>query len=134
MEPEFGFAVVHIPHASTVVPEAYRNTILLDERRFRREMCRMTDAFCDELYDDPGFPCRIVAAYSRFVCDTERFRDDRREPRAKWGQGLMYTRTTRGRRLRRYDEALRGTILREIYDPHHARLTEAVETALARHG
>jgi len=46
----------------------------------------------------------------------------------------MYVRTVYGRPLRNYDEELRNTILNEIYDPHHAKLTAAVEEALARYG
>ena len=134
MADDFGFVVVHVPHASTLIPEDYRETILLDDKRLWREVRRMTDAFCDELYDAPEFTNRVVATHSRLVCDVERFRDDRHEARARWGQGLMYTRTRYGRRIRRYDLALRERILAEIYDPHHARLTEAVNTALANYG
>jgi len=134
MSKDYGFVVVHIPHASTLIPDKYRKTILLDDKRLWREMCRMTDAFCDELYDAPEFTTRVVASHSRFVCDVERFRDDNLEPCAKKGQGLMYTRTTLGRRLRDYDNDLRGTILSEIYDPHHERLTTAVEHALEAYG
>jgi len=134
MERDFGFVVVHVPHASVCIPEQYRKTILLDERNLRREMLRMTDAFCDELYDAPEFPTRVIATVSRLVCDVERFRDDHFEPRARVGQGLMYTHTMFGRRLRTYDGMLRETILREIYDPHHEMLSSAVENALGRYG
>ena len=131
---DYGFVVVHIPHASVEIPEKYSKSILLGQNQLWREMRRMTDAFCDELYDAPEFPVRIVAKYSRFVCDVERFRDDKLEPRAKFGQGLMYTRTVFGRRLRVNDKKLRDTILGEVYDPHHEKLTTAVENALERYG
>jgi N-formylglutamate amidohydrolase len=77
---------------------------------------------------------RVIAPVSRLVCDVERFRDDRLEPCATNGQGLMYTRTAHGRRLRNDDGELRNTILAELYDPHHVKLTSAVDEALARHG
>ena len=131
---DYGFVVVHVPHASILVPDEYRKTILLDDKTFEREIRRMTDAFCDELYDAPGFDNRVIAKYSRFVCDVERFRDDKLEKRAKFGQGLMYTRTRFFRKLRNYDEALRNKILEEVYDPHHAQLTSAVEQALNKYG
>jgi len=131
---DYGFTVVHIPHASVNIPGKYHKTIVLNEKRLWREMARMTDAFCDELYDAPEFQKRVVAPVSRLVCDVERFRDDRLEPCAKKGQGLLYVRTVYGRRLRNYDEELRNDVLREIYDPHHAKLTAAVEEALARYG
>ena len=134
MNKDYGFVVVHVPHASVAITDEYRNTILLDEKQLYKEIRRMTDLFCDELYDAPEFTNRVVAPVSRLVCDMERFRDDKLESRAKWGQGLMYTRTSFGRRLRHYDEHLREKILREIYDPHHQKLTDAVEEALRHYG
>lgn len=131
---DFGFVVVHVPHASFEIPPEYKESILLDDKSLEREMMRMTDAFCDELYDAPEFQNRVVAKYSRFVCDVERFRNDEDEPRFKYGQGLMYTRTTFGRRLRRLDGSLREKILRDVYDPHHECLTNAVDEALRKYG
>jgi len=131
---DFGFVVVHVPHASLDIPEQYGRSILLNKDRLWREMRRMTDAFCDELYDAPEFQTRVIAKYSRFVCDVERFRDDALESRAKYGQGLMYTHTTLGKRLRMYDKELRDKILEEVYVPHHERLTAAVENALETYG
>ena len=131
---DYGFVVVHVPHASVDIPEQFGKSILLSQAQLWREVRRMTDAFCDELYDAPEFTTRIIAKYSRFVCDVERFRDDRLEPRAKYGQGLLYTRTHLGRRLRFFDKQLRDTILSEVYDPHHDLLTAAVENALERYG
>ena len=67
--------LLHIPHASTVIPGNYlasfRQAILPHEIEV------MTDWFCDELFD-----CgrdRIVFPISRLVCDVERFRDDKQE-------------------------------------------------------
>jgi N-formylglutamate deformylase len=134
MEKDYGFVVVHVPHASVEMPDKYKKSILLDEKRLQREVRRMTDAFCDQLYDAPEFPTRVIAPVSRFVCDVERFRDDRLEPCAKFGQGLMYTQAATFRKLREYNQALRDEILREIYDPHHERLTTAVERALEKYG
>jgi N-formylglutamate amidohydrolase len=132
--PDYGFVVVHIPHASLEIPDRYGKSILLSRAELWRETRRMTDAFCDELYDAPEFRTRIIAQFSRFVCDVERFRDDRLESRVRYGQGLMYTRTTFGRRLRKHDAELRESILQEVYDPHHERLTAAVDSALERYG
>lgn len=129
-----GFVIVHVPHASLYIPEFYRNTILLDDKRLKQEMHRMTDAFCDELYFSPDFKNRITAPVSRLVCDVERFRDDEHEAFAKRGQGLMYTKCSDGRRLRRNDEALRSLILAEFYDPHHKKFTRMVDEILERYG
>lgn len=131
---DYGFVVVHIPHASVYIPNEYRGTILLSNDELQREIITMTDAFCDQLYDMPGVGARIIAPVSRLVCDMERFRDDEQEPCAQKGQGLMYTHTQGGRRLREYDNALRDKVLANFYDPHHARLTAAVDAALERYG
>jgi len=119
--------VVHVPHSSVCIPEEYRKSILLSDEDLRKELVFMTDAFCDELY---AFENMVVAPVSRFVCDMERFRDDKDEACAERGQGLLYTHTMDGRRLREFDAALRERVLREFYDPHHARLTVAVDEAL----
>ena len=39
-----------------------------------------------------------------------------------------------GKKIRDYDEELRNRILADFYDPHHARLTSAVDTALENCG
>jgi N-formylglutamate amidohydrolase len=46
----------------------------------------------------------------------------------------MYTRTWWGRKLREKDPVLREKLLRELYDPHHERLTAAVDSALDKYG
>ena len=127
-----GFVVVHVPHASVFIPDEYRRSIILSDEDLRREVVTMTDAFCDELYGGVGV--QVKAPVSRYVCDMERFRDDADEPCAKKGQGLMYTHTIFGVPMREYDLALRDKILREFYDPHHARLTAAVDEVLAKYG
>jgi N-formylglutamate amidohydrolase len=127
----FEHVVVHIPHSSVSIPEDYRSTIALDDETLSREIIAMTDAFCDELYGwDEEFPARIVFPVSRLVCDVERFRNDQDEPCAQKGQGLMYLRGMDYKKIRDYDETLRNRILAELYDPHHARLTAAVDQAL----
>jgi len=133
MEKDYGFVVVHVPHSSVEIPDKYKKTILINEKLLQREIRSMTDAFCDQLYDAPEFTARVIAPISRLVCDVERFRDDRLEPCAKKGHGLMYTRTTYRRKFRENDQTLRNEILREIYDPHHEKLTAAVDQALKRY-
>jgi len=131
---DYGFVLVHIPHSSTEIPEFYRKTILLNDEELSQEIQRMTDIFCDELYAAPGFDNRLVVPVSRLVCDMERFRDDKLELCAEYGQGLMYTKTHDGQLLRNYDEALRNKILAELYDPHHQKLTKMVDDALSKYG
>ena len=125
--------VLHIPHASLVIPDSYRDSILLNQSDLLAEQYWATDFYCDELFVLER--CQsIVADYSRFVCDVERFRDDCDEIGAQAGNGLFYTHTLRGIELRKPDSVLRDKVLAEVYDPHHTRLTEAVDEALERYG
>ena len=133
-EKDYGFVVVHVPHSSIYIPNEYMKDYIVSKKTLDKEILRMTDSFCDELYDPFGFEKRVVAEISRLVCDVERFRDDKDEYNARYGHGLMYTKTSLGRLMRENDETVRTKILEEIYDPHHKKLEEAVDTALDRYG
>ena len=128
-----GKLIIHIPHSSTSIPDEYMNGILLSEEELASELLWATDSFCDELFD-AGFGTRIVAEYSRLVCDVERMRNDSDEPYAQKGNGLLYTLTQRGALFRNLDNALREKVLEDIYDPHHAKLTSVVDEALSSYG
>jgi len=125
--------VIHVPHASTIIPVEYRRSILLSEDAIKEEIVWATDAYCDELFNMSDGEC-VVAEYSRLACDVERFRDDDMEPDAKNGNGLFYTRTQRGVKLRDHNPILRDKALTEIYDIHHQRLTETVDKVLSEYG
>ena len=119
--------IVHIPHSSLYIPDAYRSSFCVDDRIIRREQLYVTDAYTDELFrDDSLTETRVINPVSRLLCDVERFRDDKDEMNAKAGHGLMYTRGAFGRKLRDYDNDLRERILADFYDPHHACLTSCV--------
>ena len=123
--------VIHIPHASTVIPAEYLSGLIVDLDELDKEIIWSTDAYCDELFN-PGFGTRVIAQYSRLACDVERFRDDEQEPCAQVGQGLLYTYTARGKRFRRDNKALRDKALAEIYDLHHKELEMAVDNAISK--
>ena len=97
----------------------------------KSELLKMTDRYCDELFT--GFDA-VVFPVSRLVCDPERFRDDTQETMAQIGMGTVYTRTSSGEVLRRVTEEDREKLLRRYSDPHHTRLTEAVEEKLRIYG
>ena len=131
----FEHFVVHIPHDSFLIPEEFKASFVISEAELSRQQLAMSDAFTAELFsDDKIAKTRIINPVSRLVCDVERFRDDKDEYNAKIGQGLMYTRGVFGKKLRDYDEELRNKILAEYYDPHHAKLTAAVDEALEKCG
>jgi N-formylglutamate amidohydrolase len=96
------------------------------------ELLKMTDRYCDELFE--GACDSVIFPVSRLVCDPERFRSDSDEPMAKAGMGAVYCRSYTGNVLRRISEQERECILRTWYDPHHARLANAVRKKLDDHG
>jgi N-formylglutamate deformylase len=126
--------VLHIPHASRHIPAEAREDLLHDEA-LRRELVRMTDVWTDKLVDGFRLPAfRVVAPVSRLVVDVERFPDDAEEPMARHGMGAVYQRMSTGEPLRDLDLAGRERLLDRWYRPHHARLTEALDGALADQG
>ena len=122
--------LLHIPHASTVIPARFLPTF--DSAKLPHEIAVMTDWFCDELFD-----CgrdRIVFPVSRLVCDVERFRDDGDEIMASIGMGVTYRTASDRGFLRTVSEADRQDILSGYYDAHHAAFAKAVEEKLRAFG
>src|SRR5271169_3454801 len=94
-------AILHIPHASRLVPEEERQTFRLDDATLNSELLHMTDAYTDELFPvTPVEAARVLLPVSRLVCDVERFPSDEDEPMAARGMGAIYTRTSMGEVLR----------------------------------
>lgn len=118
--------LLHIPHASAVIPEKYLNAFYRE--KLPHELAVMTDHFCDELFE-----CgrdRIVFPVSRLVCDVERFRRNNEESMAKIGMGAVYRSASDLSPLRVITEPVRREIMRSLYDRHHAAFTKAVEKKL----
>lgn len=132
-EPHAPFTVLHIPHASVAMDALTRRSFCLDDASLDAELLAMTDWFTDELFSlDASLATRVVYPVSRLVLDPERFEDDLLEPMASVGMGAIYTHTSaRGALRYAVDEAERERLLTAYYRPHHARLTRAVEIALA---
>ncbi|MGO9832989.1 MAG: N-formylglutamate amidohydrolase, partial [Polyangiaceae bacterium] len=128
--------VVHIPHASLVVPSDVAAGLLLTPAELQHELLVMTDRYTDELFALPSnLATTITFPVSRLVVDPERFSDDDSEPMARTGMGVVYERTAAGHPLRHAPSAEhRRDLLARFYEPHHAALTTAVEAALATHG
>jgi N-formylglutamate amidohydrolase len=126
--------VLHIPHSSVLVPPDV--AFLLSTSELADELVRMTDRYTDELFAlAPDVATAVVYPVSRLVVDPERFPDDADEPMSRKGMGAVYTRTSDGRPLRAEPSAPeRQRLLARFYEPHHARLTAAVDAALAAHG
>lgn len=126
--------LLHIPHASTSIPQEYQSGYLLDSVGLALENLRLTDMYTDEIYDLPGAE-KAIFPVSRFLVDAERFSDDDQESMAARGMGALYTVTTHLEPLRPAPSPeLRQELLARYYHPHHARLNEWANLALTTHG
>lgn len=126
--------VVHIPHASQVIPTDVRATFVVSPQTLAAELLRMTDHFTDELFRLPSaLATSVEFSVSRLVVDPERFPDDAVESMAAKGMGAVYTRTSDGAPLRsqRFSAGERAKLMARYYEPHHQRLSDAVAAALA---
>jgi N-formylglutamate amidohydrolase len=134
--PALPAVVVHVPHASFVVPSDVAADFILTPEQLEHELLVMTDRYTDELF---AFPTNVAATVafpvSRLVVDPERFTKDSQEPMARKGMGVVYSLTSNGEPLRRppsVDE--RHQLVMRFYEPHHAALTTAVQSALDARG
>jgi N-formylglutamate amidohydrolase len=129
-------AIIHVPHASTHVPDDARGQLLLSQAALQAELDRVTDHFTDELFAVAAHLATAVRfPVSRLVVDPERFEDNAREPMSARGMGVIYTRTTTQTPLREVPSAReREDLLDRFYRPHHRELAAAVDTALSQHG
>jgi N-formylglutamate amidohydrolase len=124
--------ILHIPHASLRFPDY--SQYLLPLEAIDAEALHLTDLYTDELFGAMPGDAVIQADFCRVYCDVERFKTDALEPMSKFGMGSTYVRCDDGRELRQLTPAQREDILRDYYEPHHAKLTDAVDAALARVG
>jgi N-formylglutamate deformylase len=127
--------VVHVPHASTVVPEDVRAGIVLDDDALAEELRVMTDHRTDVLAAGTGDEgaARFVNRRSRLVVDPERFPDDREELAAR-GMGAVYTRGHRGQPLRIPDAEAEAALLTRFFHPYADAFATLVTQIVERHG
>ena len=120
--------VLHIPHASTVLP--IEEKFLLGLEALAYEVDAMTDHHTDQLFDLPGAR-RCVFPVSRLVVDPERFIEDSME---SVGMGVVYTHTSSGKPLRQISPRQRQRLIDQYYHPHHQLLTTMASEVLSIHG
>lgn len=114
--------LLHIPHASTLIPGEYAAGYLAPPDELARQNLLLADLYTDELYQLPGAE-RAVFPVSRFLVDAERFSNDGAEPMAARGMGVLYEVTVDLQPLReKPDDRLRNELLDRYYWPHHAAM------------
>ena len=128
--------VIHVPHASAVIPPGERQDIVLDAQQLSRELICMTDWYTDELFAVGDLPVRVIRfPVSRLVVDPERFEDPSLEPMESRGMGAVYTATSQQKPLRSaITQDLREQLLERYFRPHHRALSTAVSEAIRVHG
>ena len=147
--------ILHVPHASTVIPADVRADIVLDDATLARELLASTDHHTDTLiaglesaFEVPGRDGgregregrvrAYVNALSRLVVDPERFLDPEREATEAVGRGAVYTRCADGAVLRDADAAgwpaLRAGLIARHFAPYHVGIEQLVADMVAVHG
>jgi len=128
--------VIHLPHASKIIPAMVRPELLLSDEELTLEVLRVTDHLTDELVSTAlSAAQRVRFPVSRLVVDPERFPEDADEPMSRVGMGVIYERTSFGRMLRKPPTPpVRQRLLETYYIPHHKVLEAAVTTALQQQG
>jgi N-formylglutamate amidohydrolase len=131
--------ILHVPHASSAIPAAVRERIVLDDDALAAELRAMTDAHTDllaarvaDLVRGPR-PWAFVNRLSRLVVDPERF-PDQREAMNRVGMGAVYTRTSTGAALRAPDDAHRAELIATLFEPYAQALAGLVDERLAAAG
>lgn len=131
----FNPVMIHVPHASTMIPEILLDSYMIEREHLTYELLRMTDHFTDELFDiGEDIAARLVFPVSRLVVDPERFDNDDQEPMSGKGMGAVYTKTSDGQNLRSRDPSLRKQLMDSYYYPHHQKLLEVINASLVSHG
>ncbi|MFC6238901.1 N-formylglutamate amidohydrolase [Longivirga aurantiaca] len=131
--------VLHVPHASTVIPSDVRARILLDDDALAAELRAMTDASTDVVAAHAAAAARIrpwsfVNRLSRLVVDPERFTEPGAEEMDAIGMGAVYTATSVLGPLRDADPAHRADLLARYFTPYAESLADLVSARLDAHG
>lgn len=124
--------VVHVPHASTHIPGAFRDQFILDDFALAKEAEESADLFTDRLAHEVWPSASIIEfPLSRLVVDVERYAREAEEPMAAVGRGMIYAQTHDGLPLRRaLSNVERRTLKQNWYDPHWSRLRNATRSNL----
>ena len=127
--------LLHVPHAGTHLPAWVRAHLLSADAELAAEVAALTDHRTDALALAAAEraavrPWVLVNPVSRFVVDVERFPDEREEMTAV-GMGAVYTRGTRGQRIRRDDPAHAEELLDAYFRPWGRAVTALLDAGAA---
>lgn len=110
--------IIHIPHASTQIPNDLRKEFMITGDEIENELRKMVDWYTDELFFYDGITMH-KNDLARIVFDPERFRYRDDEYMEHVGMGAIYEKTCDGRTMRSPNEVRREELLQRFYDPYH---------------
>lgn len=137
LPPELASVILHIPHASTYIPDDVNSQFSIDQAALDRELNQMTDHFTDWIVEPLKLPStqKVIAPVSRLVVDMERFVNDELEIMAKIGMGVIYERGSQQQRIRHSTtKQQRENLLDQLYTPHHNSLIDQTHRCLVANG
>lgn len=105
--------------------------MLVDNETLMAFSNQISDVWIDKLFSH-GIGEKYVASYSRVYCDLEKFIDDSQEVMSKYGQGVFYTKDSKGNEIRRLTNEYKERVAREYYFPYHKGLDELTLSMLDR--
>lgn len=123
--------VLHIPHASTVIPLS--DGYVVNQYKLNNEVLKLTDWYTDDIFSSKT-DISIVTPFSRVFCDVERFVDDASEVMSKSGMGVLYERCDDDIVLRNITPKLRDHIIDNYYWSHHDLLSKTISQQLKLRG
>jgi len=116
--------LLHVPHASTFIPEDVWPEFLVPRDQVEAEALASADLYTDEMARQAWPQAKIIQAkVSRIVVDVERYDDDNKEEMATVGRGALYTHDHNQLKIRQaLPERRREELLSTYYWPHWREL------------
>lgn len=130
--------VIHVPHASRVIPESLLSGFLIDREGLDAEATTMADIYTEDLAKlvaekSSRKPWIFENTYSRLVIDPERFPDES-EVMNKVGMGVVYSKTSDQKPLRELSESDQEMLVDRYFKPYSLALESLVAERLSTLG
>ena len=111
--------LVHVPHASTHIPENLRNDFIIGNDFIDKESKISADLYTDQLARQAWpFATIIEAKISRIVLDVERYEDDSEETRRSLAVELSIPTAMMEKNCGKVSQKKRQALIEQYYAPH----------------